>query len=133
MEADLVDEESPVHAPEPWSQDGRYVRDAAGVIVVRGRSGADARRIVAAVNGTQGIPTEALEGWKAADVSDPGTRPDLEIVFADEVETTPSLPPEDFPFDRRVMQRRLSRRRESDRRQTDRRRPTATVVPVDAE
>ena len=52
------------HSPEPWKQDGRYVRDASGAIVVRGRSFADARRIVAAINATREIPTDALEHWR---------------------------------------------------------------------
>lgn len=73
------DDEPVEHAPEPWRRDGRYIRDATGAIVVRGRTEADARRIVAAINGTHGIPTPALEGWKVEDVSDPHTRPDLEI------------------------------------------------------
>ena len=123
------------HASEPWRQDGRYIRDATGAIVVRGRSEADARRIVAAINGTRGIPTEALEGWSAQDVSDPHTRPDLEIDLEDETpsphavrppegEERFSLSPPDFPlqavgfdgkqplpFDRRVMERRRGERR----------------------
>lgn len=124
------------HSPEPWKQDGRYIRDAAGAIVVRGRSYADARRIVAAVNATRTIPTEALESWLVEDVSDPGSRPNLEVTIGDEPETSPYLvvPGErrraerrqadrrvgtvadsvqGLVFDRRVMQRRLSQRRRS--------------------
>ena len=122
------------HSPEPWRQDGRYVRDAAGAIVVRGRSFADARRIVAAINATRDIPTEALENWRAQDVSDPRARPELEIL--DELDPIPSRfavrPPERrrgerrkgerraeaapfeetaLPFDRRVMDRRIADRR----------------------
>ena len=67
------------HSPEPWRQEGRYLRDATGAIVVRGRSSADARRIAAAINGVRGIPTEVLESWKVEDVSDPATRPDFEV------------------------------------------------------
>ena len=122
------------HSPEPWKQDGRYIRDAAGAIVVRGRSYADARRIVAAVNATRTIPTEALESWLVEDVSDPVSRPNLEVAIAEEPAPSPYLvqPGErrraerrqadrrvgavadsvqGLVFDRRVMQRRLSQRR----------------------
>src|SRR4030095_8536867 len=92
------------HSPEPWKQDGRYVRDASGAIVVRGRSFADARRIVAAINATSEIPTDALEHWLGEDVSDPRTRPELEVF--EELAPIPSrcavAPP----------QRRLPRRRQ---------------------
>ena len=124
------------HSPEPWKQDGRYIRDAAGAIVVRGRSYADARRIVAAMNATRTIPTEALESWLVEDVSDPRTRPNLEVTVADEGPASPYLvvPGErrraerrqnerrrggtadsvqGLVFDRRVMQRRLGDRRRS--------------------
>ena len=67
------------HSPEPWTAEGRYIRDATGAIVVRGRSYADARRIAAAINATRDIPTDALERWLVQDVSDPRTRPDLEV------------------------------------------------------
>lgn len=122
------------HAPEPWRQEGRYIRDALGAIVVRGRTAADARRIVAAINGTRGIPTEALESWRVEDVSDPHTRPDFEIDLNFEPEPSPyavpppprrlgerrqgerraavSVPnPEPLVFDRRVFERRGSDRR----------------------
>jgi len=123
------------HAPEPWRQEGRYIRDVNGAIVVRGRTAADARRIVAAVNGVRGIPTEALEGWKTDDVSDPGTRPDFEIDLAPELEPSPFAvaPPPRRSVDRRrrqrranfavanpeqlVFDRRVFERRRSDRRQ----------------
>jgi len=124
------------HSPEPWKQDGRYIRDAAGAIVVRGRSYADARRIVAAMNATRSIPTEALENWLVEDVSDPRTRPNLEVTVAEEGPASPYLvvPGErrraerrqierrrggtpdsvqGLVFDRRVMQRRLGDRRRS--------------------
>jgi hypothetical protein len=72
------------HSPEPWTQDGRYIRDASGAIVVRGRTMADARRIVAAINATRDMPTEALESWLIQDVSDPNTRPDLEVALGED-------------------------------------------------
>ena len=67
-----ADEIETYHSPEPWTQDGRYIRDAKDAIVVRGRTLADARRIVAAINATRDIPTDALEHWLVQDVSDPG-------------------------------------------------------------
>lgn len=127
------------HSPEPWKQEGRYIRDAAGAIVVRGRSYSDARRIVAAVNATRDIPTAALENWQIQDVSDPKTRPDLEVAVVDEGHA-PSpylvIPGERrrserrrqerrvggapdsalaLVFDRRVMERRLADRRKTAR------------------
>jgi hypothetical protein len=83
------DEIETYRSPEPWRQDGRYIRDAAGAIVVRGRTVADARRIVAAINATRDIPTDALENWLVQDVSNPRTRPDLEVVVASEPEPSP--------------------------------------------
>jgi hypothetical protein len=123
------------HSPEPWTAEGRYIRDASGAIVVRGRSYADARRIAAAINATRDIPTDALERWLVQDVSDPRTRPELEV----DLESTDPGPspylvtpydrrrtdrrqrerrapfsgnvPEGLLFDRRVMERRISPRR----------------------
>ena len=131
------DGESDRHSPEPWTQEGRYLRDASGAIVVRGRRFADARRIAAAVNATREIPTDALERWLVQDVSNPQTRPDLEVEL-DLSEPVPSpyavAPPDrrmrerrsrdrrsgssaaDAPpllFDRRVMERRFADRRKS--------------------
>ena len=104
------------HSPEPWMAEGRYIRDASGAIVVRGRSYADARRIAAAINATRDIPTDALERWLVQDVSDPRTRPDLEV----DLETTdPGLSPYLVtPYDRR----------RTDRRQGERRAPFSGVV-----
>jgi hypothetical protein len=100
------------HAPEPWRQDGNYIRDADGSIVVRGRSAADARRIVAAINGTRGIPTEALEGWAVEDVSDPEARQGFEVVFeeTDEEELSPHAvtPPKRRRAERRHKERRAA-------------------------
>lgn len=80
----VEDEIDAYHSPEPWTQDGRYIRDASGAIVVRGRTMADARRIVAAINATRDMPTEALESWLIQDVSDPNTRPDLEVALGED-------------------------------------------------
>jgi hypothetical protein len=99
------------HSPEPWKQEGRYIRDATGAIVVRGRSYADARRIVAAMNATRSIPTDALEGWNVEDVSDPRTRPNLEVALAEEGPASPYLY---VPGDRRQAERRQAERRVGD-------------------
>ena len=94
-----ADEIETYHSPEPWTQDGRYIRDAKEAIVVRGRTLADARRIVAAINATRDIPTDALEHWLVQDVSNPVGRPDLEIAINDEVESSPFVvpPPDGVP------------------------------------
>jgi len=95
-----ADEIETYHSPEPWTQDGRYIRDAKEAIVVRGRTLADARRIVAAINATRDIPTDALEHWLVQDVSDPVGRPDLEIAINDDVENSPFVvrPPDGAAF-----------------------------------
>jgi hypothetical protein len=105
------------HSPEPWTAEGRYIRDASGAIVVRGRSHADARRIAAAINATRDIPTEALERWLVQDVSDPRTRPELEVDL-DSTDPGPS-PYLVTPYDRR----------RTDRRQRERRAPFSGEVP----
>jgi len=132
------DDEKLGHSPEPWRREGRYIRDAHGEIVVRGRTAADARRIVAAINGVRGIPTEALESWRVEDVSNPLTRPDFEVELGEEAPsphavrppgqgqpgeelsfrlTPPAFPIEKaYPYDRRVGQRRSAERRQKDRR-----------------
>lgn len=95
----VEDELDAYHSPEPWTQDGRYIRDASGAIVVRGRTLADARRIVAAINATRDMPTEALEGWLIQDVSDPRTRPDLEVALGEDPQPSAYAvrPPEPAP------------------------------------
>jgi hypothetical protein len=107
--SDRTDENA--HSPEPWTQEGRYIRDATGAIVVRGKTFADARRIVAAVNATRDIPTDALENWLVQDVSNPGTRPDLEVELA-ETDLQPS-PYAVAPPERRVAERRMRERRQA--------------------
>lgn len=129
------DEIETYHSPEPWTQDGRYIRDARGAIVVRGRTMADARRIVAAINATRDIPTDALEHWLIQDVSDPVTRPDLEVALAEPepspfavappegapvpVVVAPAPPPADAPWPYALThpERRKAERRRGERRQ----------------
>jgi hypothetical protein len=105
------------HSPEPWTAEGRYIRDASGAIVVRGRSYADARRIAAAINATRDIPTDALERWLVQDVSDPHTRPELEV----DLDSTDPGPSKYLvtPYDRR----------RTDRRQQERRAPFSGAIP----
>jgi len=136
------DEIETYHSPEPWKQDGRYIRDARGAIVVRGRTLADARRITAAVNATRDIPTDALENWLVQDVSDPGTRPDLEVALA-EPEPSPFAvkPPDeaDVPVEIPGSGRAAGwpytlthpERRRDDRRQADRRNPDSRPAADD--
>jgi hypothetical protein len=100
---------------EPWLQDGRYIRDADRNIVVRAKSAADARRIVAAINAVQGIPTEALESWNVQVLSDPGLDPgfDVEFDFDDVLPVTAVLPPQARVFERRTRERRQGERRQA--------------------
>jgi len=132
------DEIDTFHSPEPWTQDGRYIRDAQGAIVVRGRTVADARRIAAAINATRDIPTEALENWLVQDVSDPVTRPDLEVALG-EPETSPfAVAPPDGPVPETAAEESPAtwpytlthpERRRDDRRHGDRRRAGSSPEP----
>jgi hypothetical protein len=63
-------------SPEPWAQLGRFVRDAKGRIVVRGKTPEDIRRIVACVNALSGVPTETIEHWTIQVGGGAGTGPD---------------------------------------------------------
>ncbi|HWZ85452.1 MAG TPA: hypothetical protein VN032_04575 [Thermoanaerobaculia bacterium] len=136
------DEIETYHSPEPWTQDGRYIRDARGAIVVRGRTQADARRITAAINATRDIPTDALEHWLIQDVSDPVGRPDLEVAFADPepspfavpppegipvpILISPEAPPADAPWPYSLTH---PERRRTDRRDGERRHPESRPGP----
>src|SRR5450759_3693831 len=64
------------HQPEPWMQNGRYILDASGWTLASARFPADARRIVAAINAVQGIPTDALESWIVNVIGEPIERAD---------------------------------------------------------
>jgi hypothetical protein len=69
-------EETGSHAPEPWAQLGRYVRDATGRIVLRGKTPADVRRVVACINAFAGVPTEAVETFQIQVSGGAGLGPD---------------------------------------------------------
>jgi len=95
---------------EPWSYEGRNILDSAGAPLATAADPEDARRIVAAVNAVQGMPTDALESWTVEVISDPA----LEIG----IEAGPARR-ETYPDDRRSGQ---------DRRQGDRRQGSLNAV-----
>ena len=101
----MVRQDSKEHQPEPWTQNGRYILDASGWTLASTRFPADARRIVAAVNSVQGIPTEALESWSDNVIGEPAQ---ALVVSGDRVES-PEL--EVLPEDRRASNRRRGDRR----------------------
>lgn len=106
-----MEEKNVEHACEPWIQAGKYIRDANLEILVRARSEADARRIVAAVNAVRGIPTDALEQWTVQVVSEPAAEPVFEFEFAEAPEAAPASEVEPVVFERRMTQRRQAERR----------------------
>lgn len=93
------------HQPEPWTQDGRYILDASGWTLASARFPGDARRIIAAVNSVQGIPTDALESWVVNVIGEPvgGADVDRRAVGRGLPEPVPN-------------ERRLGERRHGDRR-----------------
>ena len=95
------------HQPEPWTQDGRYILDASGWTLASARFPGDARRIIAAVNSVQGIPTDALESWVVNVVGEPVGRSD-----GDRRAVGGGLP-EPVPNERRFGERRHGDRRSS--------------------
>jgi hypothetical protein len=95
------------HQPEPWTQDGRYILDASGWTLASARFPGDARRIIAAVNSVQGIPTDALESWVVNVVGEPVGRADVDRRRAG------GGPSEPVPNERRVGERRHGDRRSS--------------------
>jgi len=95
------------HQPEPWMQDGRYVLDASGWTLASARFPADARRIVAAINAVQGIPTDALESWIVNVMGEPIERAEAPG------RTDQSDAPEPFPNEQRLGERRRGDRRAS--------------------
>jgi hypothetical protein len=98
------------HQPEPWTQDGRYILDASGWTLASARFPADARRIVAAINAVQGIPTDALESWFVNVLGEPVS------AFVAAGDQPPSPGPEILPDDRRASERRRGDRRASRQR-----------------
>jgi hypothetical protein len=101
----MAKQEKQDHQPEPWMQDGRYILDASGWTLASTRFPADARRIVAAINAVQGIPTDALESWFVNVLGEPAG---VAVAAGGRPESSPA---EAFPGNRRVGQRRRGERR----------------------
>ena len=119
--------ESDEHQPEPWSQEGRIILSAKRWRLGKMVLVPDARRIVAAINDTQGIPTAALEAGFVRDL--------LELKIwprGDRLKARPAPPPqaldvvqyflhdppepyEYFPYERRRGDRRKVERRRNSR------------------
>ncbi len=97
----MVRQEKQDHQPEPWMQNGRYILGAGGWTLASTRFPADARRIVAAINAVQGIPTDALESWFVNVIGEP----------AGVAVAAGARPAETLPDDRRVRERRRGERR----------------------
>jgi hypothetical protein len=93
------------HQPEPWMQDGRYILDASGWTLASARFPGDARRIIAAVNSVQGIPTDALESWVVNVIGEPVGRAEGDRRLAGGALLEPT-----------VNERRVGERRHGDRR-----------------
>jgi hypothetical protein len=98
------------HSREPWAQLGRFVRDANGRIVVRGKTPADIRRIVACVNALSGVPTETVEHWSIQVTGGAGAGPDpsLNDIPEEAVEAIKQLAASE---ERRMGERRRGERR----------------------
>jgi hypothetical protein len=96
------------HQPEPWVQNGRYILDASGWTLASARFPADARRIVAAINAVQGIPTDALESWVINVMGESSLSG-----RAMEAQAVGAGAPVPFPGERRVGERRRGDRRAS--------------------
>ena len=103
----MASQEKQHHQPEPWTQDGRYILDANGWTLASTRFPADARRIVAAINAVQGIPTDALESWFVNVIGEPAG---VAVTAGDRPESSLAEP---FPGDRRLAERRHGDRRET--------------------
>ena len=97
-------------SPAPrWTRAENAVVDGEGRVVARATSEEEARRIVAAVNFVDCVPTEALESWSVGVIADPinDLAAELESVL-----WTPNHPAD---------------RRKGERRRGDRRRPATEV------
>jgi hypothetical protein len=102
----LARREKQEHQPEPWAQNGRYILDAGGWTLASARFPADARRIVAAINAVQGIPTDALESWVINVIGESAGAEEPAEGHALEAEAS-----ESFPSERRAGERRRGDRR----------------------
>ena len=87
-----------------FTQKAEFLFDPMGSLVATARSVENARRLVAALNAVEGVPTDALEGWTLGVVSDPINELALELEIL--------LEPPPYPDDRRRGEdRRMSERR----------------------
>lgn len=95
-----------LHQPEPWSQEGQFILSASGWRLAKAVFEDDARRIAAAINDTQGIPTVALEAGFVRDLLELRIWPrgDLRTGLPSHAPGKP--PPDAFFYDRRVSNRR---------------------------
>lgn len=100
-------------AVRPWTSTDRAIFNSDGLLIARARSAEEARRIAAAVNFVDGVPTEALEAWSVGAIQDPfnDLAAELESVLLAEASGVD--------------------RRRGERRTAERRRP-ATEVRIDA-
>lgn len=109
------------HQPEPWSYDERSILSAKNWRLAKAVLVPDARRIVAAVNDTLGIPTAALEAGFIRDLLElriwPRGGRDLLRISPEVLEAAeyflrdPGEEPGRFPYDRRLGERRRGERR----------------------
>lgn len=104
MRGEPEESSRPVIPFAPFKQKGELVFGPMGSLVATARSVEDARRLVAALNAVEGMPTDALEGWTLGVVSDPVNE------LASEFELMLEPPP--YPGDRR----RAEDRRKGERR-----------------
>jgi hypothetical protein len=95
-----------LHQPEPWTQEGQFILSAAGWRLAKAVFEEDARRIVAAINDTQGIPTVALEAGFIRDLLELKIWPRADLRTGLPALGPSTAPPETFFFDRRISDRR---------------------------
>ena len=86
-----------------FTQKGEFVFDPMGSLIATASSAESARRLVAALNGVEGVPTAALEGWTVGVVADPINELALELEVM--------LEPPPYPGDQRRGDRRTGERR----------------------
>jgi hypothetical protein len=95
-----------LHQPEPWTREGQFILSAAGWRLAKAVFEEDARRIVAAINDTQGIPTVALEAGFIRDLLELKIWPRADLRTGLPSLGSSAAPPETFFFDRRISDRR---------------------------
>jgi len=112
------------HQPEPWTFDGRSILSARQWRLAKAVLIPDARRIVAAVNDTQGVPTVALEAgfvrdllelkvWPRGGLLVPESSGPVAVDAAEYFLPDPMEAADHFPYDRRMGGRRRAERRQN--------------------